>query len=460
MGARIAKRNLKWEKLRKRASEVFDERALHADSWSEADILHLIHELEVHQIKLETQGEELNLKNQELKELLHRYAELYHRAPTGFISLNNSGVIVESNQAASEMLGLPRASLKHRGFSRFIYSLDQQKYLEFLSELNKIPRGKARGELRLLRDLTEPFYVHIEMAPLKNDRCEIQGWLVAFIDISPRKRAEEALQEACRQLEESRRKFKGLSARLLSVQEEERRRIARELHDSFGQTLAAMKFSIENAIGENRMRDPEESFRLLGQFIPIIQDAIVEVRNIYTGLRPTILDDLGIIATIEWFCREFRAVFPNLRVETVTMIKEEDVPETLKIVIFRIIQEALNNAARHSQAEWVNLSLVRGRRGVNLTIEDNGIGFDVKALAQDKELEGMGLAGMKERAELSGGTLFVESTTGHGTRIRATWDIRARQVITRLSGRQPANPPARGGSHRSATPGDTGSPDN
>ena len=76
-----------------------------------------------------------------------------------------------------------------------------------------------------------------------------------------------------------------------SVQEEERRRIARELHDSFGQTLAAMKFSIENAIGENRMRDSEESFRLLGQFIPIIQDAIVEVRNIYTGLRPTILDD-------------------------------------------------------------------------------------------------------------------------------------------------------------------------
>ncbi|MGA2226588.1 MAG: ATP-binding protein, partial [Syntrophobacteraceae bacterium] len=199
---------------------------------------------------------------------------------------------------------------------------------------------------------------------------------------------------------------------------------------------------------------------LLGQFIPIIQDAIVEVRNIYTGLRPTILDDLGIIATIEWFCREFRAAFPNLRVETVTMIKEEDVPETLKIVIFRIIQEALNNAARHSQAEWVNLSLVSGQRGVNLTIEDNGIGFDVKALAQDKELEGMGLAGMKERAELSGGTLFVESTTGHGTRIHATWDIQARQVITRLSGRQPADPPARGGSHRSATPGDTGGPDN
>ena len=68
MGARIAKRNLKWEKLRKRASKVFDERALHADNWSEADILHLIHELEVHQIKLETQGEELDLKNQELKE--------------------------------------------------------------------------------------------------------------------------------------------------------------------------------------------------------------------------------------------------------------------------------------------------------------------------------------------------------------------------------------------------------
>ena len=423
MGARIAKRHLKWKELRKRTEKIFDQRAFHAENWSEADILHLIRELEVHQIELEIQGEELSLKNQELKELLHRYAELYHRAPTGFISLNNKGVIVESNQAASEMLGLARASLKHRGFSCLIYSMDRQKYFEFLSELNKIPRGKARGELRLLRDSAEPFYVHIEMAPLKNDRGETQGCLVALIDISPRKRAEEALREACGQLEESRRKFKGLSARLLSIQEEERRRIAMELHDSIGQTLAAMKFSIENAIGKNRMQDHEEAFHLLGRLIPIVQNAIAEVRNIYTGLRPAILDDLGIIATIEWFCREFRAVFPNLHVETVTMIEEEDVPEALKIVIFRIIQEALNNAARHSQAAWVNLSLVRGQRGIDLTIEDNGIGFDVKTLAQEKEPNAMGLTGMKERAELSGGALFVESTRGLGTRIHATWEI-------------------------------------
>ena len=420
--AKRAKRHLRWQEPRKRAEKVFDERAFHAEKRSKAETLHLVRKLEIHQIELEIQGEELNLKNQELKELLHRYTELYHRAPTGFISLDNEGVIVESNQAASEMLGIPGDSLKHRKFSRLIHSMDHQKYFEFLSELNKIPPGKARGTLRLLRDSAEPFYVHIEMAPLKNDRGEIQGRLVAFIDISPRRRAEEALQEACGQLEESRREFKGLSARLLSVQEEERRRLARELHDSLGQTLAAMKFSIENAIGKNRMQDPDEAFRLLGRLIPTIQDAIVEVRNIYTGLRPTILDDLGIIATIEWFCREFRAVFPNLHVETVTMIDEEDVPEALKIVIFRIIQEALGNAARHSRAERVDLSLVRGQRGIDLTIEDNGIGFDVKALAQDKEPKGMGLTGMKERAELSGGTLFVESTTGHGTRIHATWE--------------------------------------
>jgi signal transduction histidine kinase len=196
-----------------------------------------------------------------------------------------------------------------------------------------------------------------------------------------------------------------------------------ELHDSFGQTLAAMKFSIENAIGKNRMQDPDETFRLMGRLIPIIQNAIVEVRNIYTGLRPTILDDLGIIATIEWFCREFRAVFPNLHVETVTTIEEEDVPKALKIVIFRIIQEAFNNAARHSRAKCVDLSLVRGRRGIDLTIEDNGIGFDVKALALEKEPKGMGITGMKERVELSGGTLSIESTTGLGTRIRATWEF-------------------------------------
>ena len=144
-------------------------------------------------------------------------------------------------------------------------------------------------------------------------------------------------------------------------------------HDSFGQTLAAMKFSIENAIGKNRMQDPEEAFRLLVRLIPVIQNAIVEVRNIYTGLRPTILDDLGIIATIEWFCREFKAVFPDLHVETVTAIEEEDVPEALKIVRSESSRKRSIMRPGTAGPVCVDLSLVKGKRGIDLTIEDNGI---------------------------------------------------------------------------------------
>jgi PAS domain S-box-containing protein len=402
---------------------MLDGRSFLTDDLPEADLLQLFHELEVHQVELEIQGEELRLKNLELKELLYRYTDLYHQAPIGFVSLNTKGTIVEANQAASEMLGIPKDKLRRRGFSRLIHIEDQYSYFKLLNELNKIPFGKARGELRLVKDSISPFYVHIEIVPLKNDREKVEGWLVAFLDISRSKSAEEALHVVNGQLQDSQRQLKSLSARLLSVQEEERMRIATELHDSLGQTLAAIKFSVENVLENSQRHNPDEAFRLLERFIPVIQGSIDEVRNIYMGLRPVMLDDLGIVATIEWFCREFRTAFPNLRIEIATPIEEKDIPEDLKIVIFRIIQEALNNVAKHSRAKSANLSLVKNGDQIELTIEDNGVGFDVEALAQEEDLRSVGLASMKERAEISGGTLFIKSIEGHGTSICAKWKV-------------------------------------
>ena len=232
-----------------------------------------------------------------------------------------------------------------------------------------------------------------------------------------RKHTEETLAHSEEQL-------RLLSTQRLITQEEERRKIARELHDSIGQSLAAIKFKVENVLGKfDRHRD-ESVIESLEMIIPVVRSAMEEARRIYTGLRPTLLDDLGIIATLSWFCREFARTYRDICVEPQIEIEEEMIPERLKIVIFRIVQEALNNVARHSRAELVNLGLARKDGRIELTIEDNGVGFDLDAtLAKSGNDKGLGIAGMKERTELAGGSFNIESIRGEGTVILATWPI-------------------------------------
>ncbi len=242
-------------------------------------------------------------------------------------------------------------------------------------------------------------------------------WEGRSVDITKRKRAEEALNQSKEQL-------RFLSSRLLEAQEEERKRIAGELHDSIGQSLAAIKFNVENVLEKIGKAVNGRILNSLEQIIPLVQNSMEEARRIYTGLRPSMLDDLGIIATIGWFCREFQKTYQSICVEQQMGIEEIEISEPLKIVIFRIVQEALNNIAKHSGAELVNLCLERREGCLELTIEDNGSGFDVdSALVKGSHAKGLGIAGMKERTELSGGTFCMESVIGEGSTVHAVWPM-------------------------------------
>jgi PAS domain S-box-containing protein len=235
------------------------------------------------------------------------------------------------------------------------------------------------------------------------------------IDVTDQKKAEEAL---IRSEEDLRR----LSDKLLDIQEEERSRISRELHDSIGQALAAIKFGAENAFSQVRQGKTNEGIATLEAVIPMIQRATEEVRKIHTDLRPSLLDDLGIVATIAWFCREFESLYSGIHIEKRIDIKEEDVPEPLKIVIFRVLQEALNNTAKYAHADVAIISLTEADACMELTIQDNGQGFDVDPVPFVKTpKQGIGLTSMKERTQLSGGTFTIESAPGNGTVIRASW---------------------------------------
>ncbi|MEJ2363068.1 MAG: MASE3 domain-containing protein [Deltaproteobacteria bacterium] len=230
-----------------------------------------------------------------------------------------------------------------------------------------------------------------------------------------RQRAEEALRRSGEEL-------RLLSSQLLAAQETERGRIARELHDGIGQSLSAIKFRVEDALGQLAKGSTESAVSTLDNLIPLIQGTVEEVRRITMDLRPSTLDDLGILSTIAWLCREFQATYSTLEIKREITAKESEIPSPLKIVLYRVLQEALNNVAKHSGADKITISLTKKDNNIQLAVEDNGYGFDVKeALSVESSQRGFGLGSMKERTELSGGTFLINSGKGSGTFILASW---------------------------------------
>lgn len=147
------------------------------------------------------------------------------------------------------------------------------------------------------------------------------------------------------------------------------------------------------------------------------------MRRIVEDLRPSMLDDLGVLATINWLCRRFNAVYSQIVINKDIRIKESDVPLPLKAVIFRIIQEAFNNIAKHSQADHINLKICDQDNAIELRIKDNGIGFDIPtALSLDGDKGGFGLASMRERAEMTNADFIINSHVHDGTEIRILWN--------------------------------------
>jgi len=240
---------------------------------------------------------------------------------------------------------------------------------------------------------------------------------IAALEIN-RKRAEEALARSEDQL-------RHLSTQLLQAQEVARKRLARELHDGIGQSLSAIKFKIETVTKHIRGQTDWEGVAELEKLVPMIQSTVEEVQRIAVDLRPFMLDDLGLVATLNWFLREFQSTYSSTWLDWRIELREQEVPESLKIVIFRITQEALNNVARHSNAEEVRVTLKKRRDRIELLIKDNGVGIDGDSIGLSARYRrGFGLASMKERTELSGGVFRLDTGPRQGTSIRASWPFK------------------------------------
>jgi PAS domain S-box-containing protein len=305
--------------------------------------------------------------------------------------------------------------------------------------------GMWNGEYLLQRKNGSLFWAHTVISLVSDESGQPSGFIRIDRDVTQRKIVEEALQKtrgeletrveertaelvrANRRLQKSEEDLRFLSAQLLTVEENERGRIARELHDGVGQSLSAIKFKMEDALSHLSHAAGDSArpcIMSLESLIPLLQNTMEEVRSITMDLRPSTLDDLGILATMAWYCREFQKLYSSIRIETEIAAAETEVRDPLKIVVYRVLQEALNNVAKHSRANMVRLCLTRQDDTIELSIEDDGIGFDIgAALSREASERGFGLRSMRERVELSGGSFALESTRGTGTAIRAAWPI-------------------------------------
>jgi signal transduction histidine kinase len=219
------------------------------------------------------------------------------------------------------------------------------------------------------------------------------------------------------------RELQHLSAKLITAQEEERRNIARELHDEVGQVLTAIK--VELAVAQRTIEASGGAAHLLEDARSITDGALATVRDLSHLLHPALLDDLGLPAAVEWYLRGFGKRH-DIRAEVLHDRVDQRLTPEIEASAYRIIQEALTNVAKHARATTCRVFLQRLSNTILITIEDNGAGFDAAEAERTGGERGLGLIGIRERASQLRGTVRLESAPGKGTRLTVELPARAR----------------------------------
>ncbi len=242
-------------------------------------------------------------------------------------------------------------------------------------------------------------------SPLRDSKREIIGAMGFVRDITEHVNAQERLQM--------------LSRRLLTAQEQERRKLAIELHDEIGQVLTAVTLNLQSLHKEATQKGREQ----VEECVQIVQQAIQQVREMSINLRPSLLDDLGLQPALRWYLDQ-QMQRASLEIDLKCVVTKGQIPSDIETACFRIVQESVTNILRHAQARKVSVNIDLVQNTLSLEIRDDGVGFDM-ADARERAVQGLscGLLGMQERAELLGGTLTIESTPGAGTRLKSAFPL-------------------------------------
>jgi len=337
------------------------------------------------------------------------YRILFDQMNEGAVTLTRNGVIAYCNRRFGDIVRMPLARVIGAPLRRFVPPAEQPAF-DALVEAGH--QENRRGDTTFRAEGGALVPVSVSFAPLQLEgSADVIGVIGVVTDISERERAEELRNRLIQQA--------------VTAQEEERRRIARELHDEAGQSLTALLVGLRTI---EESRTVAEAAELAQRLRGIAAQTLDEVGRLSRGLHPGILDDLGLPTAVTRHLREF-AQLHGLAVDVrIEGLDGEILPPLVQTTVYRVLQEALTNVARHAGARSVSVRLVRDETTVELRVQDDGAGFDpaagAEATAGDRGDRHLGLQVMRERAALLGGSVEVESRAGAGTTITAHFPTR------------------------------------
>lgn len=355
------------------------------------------------------------------------YGSLVAAAKDAIISIDERQNIVLFNPAAETVFRCAASDVIGQPLDRFVPAALREAHRQHIENYGAHgdathAMGSNIGGARLLSGVRADG----EMFPIEASICRVDtptGKLFTVIlrDVTAREKLTRELQTSLQQqkqaeaaLRESRDSLRELSSALQSIREAEKTRIARELHDELGQMLTALKLNA-SAIADDLQPDQTGLARRAQDMKQLIDTTVRSVRRIAADLRPVMLDNLGLAPTLEWLTQDFEKR-SGIVVELTMPDEDLGASGDAATAVFRIVQEALTNVARHAQASRVRVDILRKAGNVCVSVADNGKGFN----EDGARTRSFGVLGMRERAYVLGGSFAIDSTPGKGTRVTAT----------------------------------------
>jgi PAS domain S-box-containing protein len=406
-----------------------------------ADSRRLLHELQVHEIELEMQNAELQVARDWAEALLEKYTDLYDFAPSGYFTLAATGAILQANLTGATLVGIERSRLVGQSFRQLVSAEFRPAFRTFLEQVFA-GEAKQSGDFELACKGQPLRFVNIEAQCLLN----VQECRATVVDITARRFAEAAqrrldiMTASNRKLEQeiirrktldqalklSEQQSRQLSREILLAQEDERKRISRELHDTVLQTLVGISVHL-SSLKPKSADDPMKLRQKIAQTQRLVDKSLAMVHRFAVELRPTVLDDLGLIPALHTFMKDFMRR-TGVRARLTAYAAVNQLPLDQSAVLYRVALEALNNVATHAQASAVEVQIKKLPDWICLTITDDGKSFDVKRVLRTKGNGRLGLLGMRERLEMVGGKFSIKSTPGRGTTVTARIPVTAEDV--------------------------------
>lgn len=356
------------------------------------------------------------IKNVEQELAVNFFKDILDSAASGIIITDKKGTVSYANPAFLRIFGYGEIKEILGKDASGLFVSDRVKQFDDVRCIVE-DGGGLTGEAIVEYKDGSVFPVEVSLSEAKDKKGRILGKMASFIDISNRKKTENKLRE-------SEDKARLLSHKIIESQENERKLVAKELHDSVGGNLAAIKLALEQKLMsmDSGLRDGICS---LEKILANIKDTIIEVRRISNHLMPSVLEDLGLLGTIRWYCREQGKYYQNVRITTRLEIEEDSIPDLIKIAIFRVTQEGMTNAFKHGGADKIHLNLIETDDCIELCVMDNGCGFDPEDIPSNpNSFGGFGLRGMNDRAIVCNGKCEISSEIGKGTQVKLSLPYR------------------------------------